>query len=234
MEEHKLLKSQKNEVFDILQTEGLEPADFSWTRAEAVLKRDLLVPRLNHRDKRFYYQFDYGGNPDSPLGLEEKHFCEFSPGDSMSISRQYPGSWNSQLGYVLQWVNNLKKEIEAPDLWAEIEKYKPTLVLVPAERIVNEPIPAYEVEEISEKLSQLADMIEEQFKLNEDQNRFVRGKLEYLADAAKRQPRRDWENIFISVFITIAFQLALEPEKAQQFWQVVKSIVGPFIHLIGS
>ena len=80
----------------------------------------------------------------------------------------------------------------------------------------------------------LADKIEQQAKLNEGQNEFVRSKLNYLADAAKRQPRRDWEFMFIGVFIGIVFQLALEPTEAEQFWQLVKSILGPFIHLIGS
>lgn len=139
-----------------------------------------------------------------------------------------------QKKYVYQWVNYLKQEIEAPDFWAEIEKYRAILPLVSSEQLVNEPIPAYEVEEISDKLQLLADKIEKQFKLNEEQNQFVRSKLYYLADAAKRQPRRDWEHIFIAVVINIAFQLALEPTKAQQFWQLVKSVVGCFIHFIGS
>lgn len=80
----------------------------------------------------------------------------------------------------------------------------------------------------------LAEKIQEQFKLNEEQSKFVRSKLNYLADAAKRQPRRDWEFMFIGVFVNIAFYLVLEPVKAQQLWQLVKSIVGGFIHFIGS
>jgi len=228
LEEHELLKTQKNQVLKILQEGGLQPSNFSWHKLETLDKSNIplceeyiIVPRLEYLNGEYYFEF-------------QETVCEFSPGKNRKVQNENSPSWTDQALIVHRWVEYLKREIKAPDLWAEIEKYRPTLALVPAEQIVNEPIPAYEVEEISEKLSALADKIEEQFKLNEDHNRFVRSKLDYLADAAKRQRRRDWEFMFIGVFIAIAFELALEPEKAQQFWQLVKSIVGEFIHLIGS
>lgn len=235
-EEYTLLKSQKNEVFEIIQEQGLEPANFSWITgeyripSEHILTRDLIhcvyeVPKLIYqKNSQFYFQFELRNG---------RLHCTFSPSKDTPITKKLTRSWEEQKRYVKLWANCLKKEIEAPDLWAEIEKYRTTLPLLPGEQLVNEPIPAYEVEEIASKLNLLADKVEEQFKLTNEQNQFVRSKLNYLADAAKRQPRRDWENIFIAVIINIAFNLALEPAKAQQFWQLVKSIIGPFIHLIG-
>lgn len=225
-EEYKLLKSQKNEVFKILQGAGLDPANFKWTRM-AILDIDKVVPRLNYLDGKYFFEFMIYDDPD-------QLWCKFSPGKNHIVIVYKSGSWSDQKLNFNRWIMYLKREIEAPDLWDEIEKYRANLPLVSNEQLVNEPIPAYEAEEISSKLQLLADKIEEQFKLNEEQNQFVRSKLDYLADAAKRQPRRDWENIFIAVVINIAFQLALEPTKAQQFWQLVKSILGPFIHFIGS
>lgn len=225
--EHKLLKTQKNYVFKVLQKIGLEPANFSWKHqptpdtSTPPPYKDILIPKLEYLDGEYYYEFG-------------PYHYKFSPGQSESVEYKEVRSLDEQLFYVTQWAQNIKRQIEAPDLWAEIEKYRATLPLVTGEQLVNEPIPAYEAEEISSKLQLLADKIEEQFKLNEEQNQFVRSKLDYLADAAKRQPRRDWENIFIAVVINIAFQLALEPTKAQQLWQIVKSIVGEFIHFIGS
>jgi len=216
---HILLKSQKNEVFRFLQEVGLEPANFSWTTHQV---QDITEPRLNYLDGKYYFHFGESGN------------CIYSPGSKRIVHEISVPFWHELTTWVRDWASSLKREIDAPDLWAEIEKYRATLPLVTGEQLVNEPIPAYEAEEISEKLQLFADKIEEQFKLNEEQSQFVRNKLNYLADAAKRQPRRDWEFMFIGVFIGIAFQLALEPTKAQQFWQFVKSIVGPFIHLIGS
>jgi len=229
-EEYKLLKTQKNEVFKILREAGLEPANFSWAEYEKTVyltgsRSKKTVPRLNYLDGDYYFQFEM---------FDDKYHCEFSPSHEQKVQYGTLLSWATQKVIVETWAEFLKKEIEAPDLWQEIEKYRAALPLVADEQLVNEPIPAYEVEEIAEKMQLLADKIEEQFELDEEQNQFVRTKLNYLTDAAKRQPRRDWENILISVFIGIAFQLALDPTKAQQFWQLVKGIIGPFIHLIGS
>lgn len=229
--DYKLLNTQKNEVFQILQEENLECVNFSWDVNYIQESRgieDNEISRLDYLEGEYYFEFacyDKEG---------ERGYCEFSPGEKLRIQMEEAFSWQQQKNLVKLWAINLKKEISAPDLWAEIEKYRATLQPVSNEQLVNEPIPAYEVEEISSKLRLLADKIEKQFKLNEEQNQFVRSKLDYLADAAKRQPRRDWENIFIAVVINIAFQLALEPTKAQQLWQLVKSIIGGFIHFIGS
>lgn len=237
-EDYKLLKTQKNEVFKILQEAGLEPANFSWAEEPSISNSEVYVSRLNYGGSQFYFQFDFFRNlqwrNSSDPKLTTSHYCEFSPGEDAVVSREHPGSWRLQKDNVHYWAKYIKRQIEAPDLWSEIEKYRAALPLVTNEQLVNEPIPAYEVDEIVEKIQLLADKIEKQFELDEEQNQFVRSKLNYLEDAAKRQPRRDWENILISVFIGIAFQLALEPTKAQQFWQLVKGIIGPFIHLLGS
>lgn len=229
MERHyQLLKTQKNEIFKILQEVGLEPANFKWTHIDLMPSDDRVVLRLNYLDGKYYFQFMM--NKDSNY----HYCCEVSPADEKAVGYKKSLNWYEQKTNVRRWAKYLKREIEAPDLWAEIEKYRATLPLVTGEQLVNEPIPAYETEEIYDRMQLLADKIEEEFKLNEEQSQFVRSKLNYLADAAKRQPRRDWEFMFIGVFINIAFYLVLEPVKVQQFWQFVKSIVGPFIHLIGS
>lgn len=231
-EQYTLLKTQKNEVFLMLEATDLEPADFSWTSVESKLHSKLLVPRLNYRDTRFYFQFDLGGKRGSSFGDEEKHYCEFSPGNSVPIVHHFPGSWIGQMGRVVQWLGNLKKQIEAPDFWAEMEKYKVSFSLVLSEPILNEPIPAGEAEKIIEKLSLLADKIEEQFELTNEQNQFVRGKLKYLADAVKRQKSVDFVYNVIGVSVTIAIGLTLAPERAKELWELMKSLMSGFIHLI--
>lgn len=130
-------------------------------------------------------------------------------------------------------VHRLKEEIDAPDLWKEIEKYRATFSLAPPEELVNEPIPGYEVDEIASKVQLLTDKIEESFHLQEEQKQFVRSKLSYLADAAKRQGRLDWVHTFIGVLVTIAMALSLDPEQANKLWILVKEIFGQIIHLIG-
>ncbi|HUU20400.1 MAG TPA: hypothetical protein VMW72_24845 [Sedimentisphaerales bacterium] len=226
-EDHKLLKTQKNQVLKIIYRAGLESANFFWTTQQipdTSIRKIIQVPRLNYIDGENYFRF-------------EKYSCTFSPGVKKAVQHEAGStseSFGGQLYYVDKWARCLKREIEAPDLWAEMEKYKTSVSLALPEQILNEPIPVYEVDEIANKLKQLADKIKEQFELTDEQNQFVHNKLNYLADAAKRQRSIDWVHTSIGVIVTMSMGLALAPDQAKRLWELMRSIVGGFIHLIGS
>ncbi|MCJ7458379.1 MAG: hypothetical protein MUP17_05250 [candidate division Zixibacteria bacterium] len=227
-EKHLLLKTQKNEIYKILLDTGLEPANFSWSEEAGISHPALTVSRLKFRDGHFYFQFDFTDY----LGTL-RHYSRFSPGREKAVDDNYTDSWGAQRAYALEWARHLKREIEAPDLWQEIEKYQATFSLVPPTKLLNEPIPAYEADQIGEALRLLTGEIKKQFKLTTQQNEFVRSKLDYLADAAKRQPRLDWVHTCIGVLMTIAVGLAMAPQEASRLWQLFKNLLGKFIHLIG-
>ena len=191
---HILLKSQKNEVFKILQKVGLEPANFSWTTQQV---QDIRVPRLNYLDGKYYFR--YG----------ERNQGIYSPGTQRIVQEVSVHLWAELTKWVKDWASSLKGEIETADLWQEMEKYKTSVSLALPEQLLNEPIPTYEAEHIADKLHELANEIEKQFQLTNDQNQFVRSKLNYLADAAKRQRSVDWVHTSIGVSITIMLGLAL-------------------------
>lgn len=235
-EVYKLLKTQKNEVFQILQEEGLEPANFYWAEEPSISDSDVFVFCLYYRGSQFYFQFDFfrnlqWRNSNDPK-LTTSHYCEFSPGDDVLVKRENPGSWELQKNYVRFWTLYLSREIDAPDLWGEMEKYKTSVSLALPEQLLNEPIPANEAEKISEQLSSLADKIEKQFELTNEQNQFVRSKLNYLAEAAKRQRSMDWAHTLIGVSVTIAMGLALAPDQAKELWELMR-MLGELIHLFG-
>ncbi len=226
-EEHKLLRTHKNRVLKILQKRGLEPANFSWKQRQIPDTRfpppykAIIVPRLEYIGGEYYFQF-------------EPYSCTFSPGQRQIVQHKSDVRADDQAVILVeQWAYFLSREITAPDLWAEMEKYKTSISLTPAEQIVNEPIPANEVEKISEQLSSLADKIEEGFELTNEQNQFVRSKLNYLAEAAKRQRSMDWAHNLIGVSVTIMMGLALAPDEAKEIWELIRSFMGGFIHLIG-
>lgn len=221
-----LLKTQKNEIFEILRGAGLEPADFSWSEEESLISEDLIVSRLKYRDGRFYYQFDFSERT-------EAHWYECSPGQGIAVQSEYTATWAQQLYQTNTWANLLKSEIDAPDLWQEIEKYRATFSLAPPEKLLNEPIPAYEAEKIGDSLRVLAEDMKKHFELTQQQNEFVRSKLDYLVEAAKRQGRLDWVHTCIGVLITIAMGLAMSPEEASKLWEFARNLLGQFIRLIG-
>lgn len=221
-QDYTLLKTQKNEVFMILRERGFEPANFSWV-ADYLEVSDALVSRLNYLDGKYYFQFKMYG---------ESGECWFSPGQEMAVHREPAPFWMGQKNSVKFWSDYLKREIDAPDLWAEMEKYKTSVSIALPEKLLNEPIPANEAEKISEQLSSLADKIEKQFELTNEQNQFVRSKLNYLAEAAKRQRSMDWAHTLIGVSVTIAMGLALAPDQAKELWELMRRL-GELIHLFG-
>ncbi len=227
-EKNLLLKTQKNWIYKILLDIGLEPADFSWSEEEGIIHPPLTVSRLKYRDGHFYFQFDFRNYLGTLI-----HYSSFSPGKEKAVEDHFADSWSAQAADAREWASVLKREIDAPDLWLEIKKYQATFSLVPPAKLLNEPIPAYEADQIGEALRLLTDEIKKQFKLTTQQNEFVRSKLDYLADAAKRQPRLDWVHTCIGVLITIAMGLAMAPAEASKLWQLTKELLGKFIHLIG-
>jgi hypothetical protein len=220
MENHQLLKTQKNEVFQILQKAGLEPANFSWDISSPTVQ-GWTFPQLNYLEGRYYFVFALS-------------FCILSPGIvELAVEHHNATSWNDRLRFFARWVQSLKKELEVPDLWAEMEKYKLSFSVTLPKRQVNEPISASEAEKISDKLSLLTNTIEQQFDLDAEHKKFVRSKLNYLAEAAKRQSSLDWVHTLIGVSVTIVLSLNLTPDKASDLWRLIKSVLSPFIHLIG-
>ncbi len=221
-----LLKSQKNEVFDRIVRIGLEPKHFIW---DTYYIKQSLYSVLAYKDNREYnFRFlnDHNG---------EEYWCSFSPGMGYSrVQRQIESeNWEDELIFVNTWLGSLKKEIEAPDFWGELEKYQSALTLTPSDELVNEPIPAFEADEIHDRLLLFADKVEKKFNIQEEESKYVRQKLNYLSDEARKQPRRNWENMVIGVMITLAFQY-IPPEQAQSFFALVKECLGDLIHLIGS
>jgi hypothetical protein len=218
-----LLKSQKNEIFKQIQKEGLEPANFSWSKG-GVLGDYENVPVLNYLHEDYYFKFS---------SISGEHCCTFSPGLERIVEYRRPKIWANQKSTVEYWLFCIRRETEEPDLWAEMEKYKTSVSLALPEQLLNEPISASESEEIAQKVNLLADKTGEIFKLNAEQNEFVRNKLNYLTEAAKRQRSIDWVHTSIGVFVTIAMGLALAPEQAKELWLLFKDILGGIIHLIG-
>ncbi len=221
-----LLKTQRNEVFKILQDAGLEVADFSWVDVLAIRSKGGTVSCLNYKEGRLHFKFDYDF-------LQDFWICEFSPGEEVPVEKvRKIDSLEDMFGYVCMWAESLKEEIDAPDLWGEIQKYQPIFSLAPREQIVNEPIPAYEAEEISKALNKLTAKVTKHFQLSQEQGELVRFKLDYLSDAVKRQGRLDWVHTCIGVFITIAMGLAMAPEQAKELWTLFKEAMGHFVHLV--
>jgi hypothetical protein len=98
-----LLNTQANDVLNAVTTNGLDPEDFAWG--------DGTDPTLRHSlSGDYFFTFrlvDYG-----------QHQAEYCPGNHTAYEDRRSGSWEGQLSLVNEWLTNLKREIQAPDLWS--------------------------------------------------------------------------------------------------------------------
>ena len=217
-----LLTSQKNTILTMIKHVGLDPSQFTWTEEDSLGIPGLRVSRLSHSEG-FYFHFDfYAGG----------HHAYFSPAPGRRKDNAFPGDEIGVMRFVLDWLQRLQKEIQAPDLWAEIEKYRSAFSLTAPDHLPNDPIPPPEAENIRKELAELSGRLDSLFPMTEEQTQFVRSKLDYLTAATKRQGRRDWMHTAIGVFFTIAMALALAPDKLAEFGQLVRGLLGSVLLLL--
>ncbi len=217
-----LLRSQKKKVYDILRGAGLEPMRFFWSNVEIVER--LVVSRLNYRGaEQYYFQFS---------SYEINAWCVASPGKFRTMDYWYPKTWEEQEGILRIWAQTLKTELDTPDPWAELAKYRMIVNGELSGEVVNEPIPAAEAEQIGQALRRLAGSAAERLSLVEDQAALVRAKLEYLADAARRERSRDWVYTVMGAWGATAVALTLTVEQAATLWQMLRSELGSFVNLL--
>jgi hypothetical protein len=222
LKHYTLLRSQKNRTYELLRQGGLEPAEFSWAKEE--IAGSLIVSRLNYRDGTYYFQFS---------SHEVNAWCTACPGQFRNLDHEYPKSWEEQEGIFKKWVAHLKREIAAPDPWAELAKYKLALGGDSAPEIANETISAHEAERIAEALVRVGDALVRELELGDDDAALVRARLVYLAEAAKREKSLDWLYTALGVYTTVGVTLAVPEATLATLWQVFQAQVGPFAHLTG-
>ena len=132
------------------------------------------------------------------------------------------------------WLEYLKREVEAPDLWASLAQEQEMLGVEPAEA-VNTPFNAEEQAQIKQGVDQLRSYLTDTYSLAGENLRVVNAKLDYLIGASKELGRVHWKDIFISTVISIAWQLALPAPGFHDMFrfagQILRHVLGPLTSL---
>ena len=212
-----LLKSQRNEIFEIIKNQGLDPSNFVWEETESSFVEKMLVSEVKYIDSEFYFMFDYDN--------DDEHFCFYSPGKEKKVDDQYSGSWERAKDYFNGWLSYLSREIEQPDFWADIAKYQIPIDSEIKKDSTNEPFTAYQADQIIESLNNVRAFLHENKLVSEEHQAFVEDKLNYLEEAVKRQGSLDWIHTCIGAITTIAVALALSPEQTNAIWNFIKSTI---------
>ena len=211
----RLLQTQKNQVYELIEEAGLSPSMFSFDDPDNADGDTYL--RFN--DSQYYFNF--------AKSRSGGHFASLSPGYDTPYEDQAPGSWSGQLSYVRRWLGYLTREIMAPDKWKllheELEnmdfgdiKYEDAKFTYREYAFLKEKI-----EELKGKIGKL-DLVEKQIaQINE--------KLDHLLHLAKDMNKTDWKELFIGSLISLFMQLSIDKSTGQTIVGYVKGLFMKFL-----
>jgi hypothetical protein len=124
-------------------------------------------------------------------------------------------NWNTFLPRVDDWLQSLKRDLNTPDLWAELRREAELLGNGSDRVIENTPFTQVEQREIERRLGKLATDVSHAYSLSGAETKALHAKLDYLVDASRRLGRKDWLNTFIGVTLGFILALALPSESAR-------------------
>lgn len=216
MQEHKLLRSQRNDIFIAIQETDLQPSTFLWETVPSLHEGNVAVPRLIHEPSGGYYHFDL---------ISNRHWCQYSPGNEILIESQYPGDWGNQLIYFTNsWLQYLKREFETPDLWTTIAGERAFMLgTTDVRNTTNSLFSNTEREHLSRSLNEIRAYIKTTHLVPDDRITYVEERLQYLEEAAGRMGRKDWINLAYGALINIIVGAALAPSAAKDLLRLAGS-----------
>ena len=212
----RLLRSQSNLIFLKLKEAGFNLSEFNWETFEIDGKTG---PRLVHKPTGYFIHFSL-----KPTDYFVSYRVTYSPGDHHSIvnSNSLLPSWEPNL---FSWIDNLKEELETPDLWEELRKES---TITDATNIPNELNLQFLPDEITRiriSVEGIYEHLIQTQQLNEAQNKYVKQRLDYLVDSSNRMGKKDWLNLGLGVLVSIILYLSLPPDAAGELMRIAGTLL---------
>jgi maltooligosyltrehalose synthase len=113
------------------------------------------------------------------------------------------------------WLTGVKRDVEMPDLWAQLRRRRELLAAISDDAVENRPFTDSEQRQIAEQLQELKEYVGRTYSLSDSQMRVLEERLDYLIDAARRAGRRDWLLMVAGVMLSYVLAVELPPEAAR-------------------
>jgi hypothetical protein len=209
----KLLKTQRNQVFEILVANGWHPSEFSWNLPQYGHSR------LIHNQSKWYISLEMYQAPHSG------EYVYYEPGEG-SIAGYSSGGWETFLSEIPKWLNYMRREMDAPDLWSV--GATPTMLRTDTKLATadNSSFSDQEKRRILQCVGEVREYINANHSLNRDQQRFVEDRLTHLIEASYRLGRKDWVVLALGALTNVVVGLALAPDISRELFRLMLSSIG--------
>jgi hypothetical protein len=229
-----LLRSQRNEVFRLIEKMKLTPAEFEWENPPE--PSDNLVdiaainwPKLIHTPTGYYFKF-------GRISLGSRvHRIQYFPSSELAQETWYDtdGSWKRSLFYFEQWLNIVRREYFEPDLWSTINDK--ALVTEDLYDFENSTFTIDEQDRISKAITELKSFLISTNRHSSEHIQFIEERLNHLEESSKRLGRKDWITLAMGTLTNIIVGVALAPDAARELIRNAGLLLGWIVgstHLI--
>jgi hypothetical protein len=158
------------------------------------------VEALVHRPTG--YSFEFGVDKNGSL------WAFFQPGPDGSRKGEHAGNWDWVSSYARQWIERVREEHNAPDLWAAVADQRE---LITETGVENTPFTSAEQGRIAEQLTEVMEYLRATSDLEAGRLERIETELRYLKDASRRLPRLDWRNVLLGSFLSLAIDAVIPP-----------------------
>lgn len=207
------VKWQRNAIFEAVAAGGLDAREctFNYDDAKACITH---VPS----ESSFLLEGDPG------------HYSSTAVvGEGPSCSSE-SFTWTKVEERVRRWAEEVKHDVDTPDLWAELQREREILTAARYEDVENTPFTSDEQAEIGEQLQRIKELVRKTYSLSEAQMLSLEAKLDDIEAAAGRIGRKDWQLLFCGTMFSVIVTRLLPPDAVQDI--LVKVLHG-LEHLFG-
>jgi hypothetical protein len=213
-----LTRRLRNDIFETIAARGLDPASCELTDRTVGIGNQV---DLVHQPTRSKFTV-WTRQPDM-------YHTDVVVGGADQVRRAAVG-WPQLMDELATWADEVRYEMDTPDLWAELRQVPQVLAASQATDASNAPFSPNEQSEISGKLDEIKKLVRERFELTDEQFAVIDERLDDAEEASKRLGRKDWILMFYGAVTSTFMTDAVPPNVIQT---VLTTVVHGIAHIFG-
>lgn len=226
-----ILQSHKNGFLDIIRINNMDPSEFI-TKYETLESRDAFVLKAVDTPflfavSRSEYEFDSYSycytkfKPGFGYG-----YWETPPNNSIKVMYQMFNDW------IRDELNPYIKEIEEPDLWAQIQSQTPVVSDAPVGSDDREPFTQPEQAQLRMAIKEFRQLVIDKIGPSEEHLSLIDNRLDYLSEQVGQLNRINWRSLAFSTLISITIALSLNNEQGKELFELFKQVFSNVVLLL--
>jgi hypothetical protein len=198
---------EQNQLYLAIREVGFDPSEFDVSQTETIW-------RAEFRPTGDWFRLN-----ESPAGLR----AGWKIADDRERERSI-GPFRTALEVLRFWLHEVKAEMEAPDLWAELQQQREILLTAATTEVAdNAPFTPEEQSEISAQLHEIKEYMEKTYELTAKQTRALEAALDDIRTEAGHMRRRQWFTYAVGA-ITILEAVLPQGTPRHMFLMLVRSL----------